>query len=121
MNDPRTSLPLVDAQQGAHGCGCGGSCTCNHDHGTTAHHSHTSGQAEDSTGTQTFRVTGMTCGHCVTAVTGEVRNVPGVADVSVELVAGGTSTVTVVADHPITDSDFAAALDEAGDYNLSTS
>jgi copper chaperone CopZ len=48
----------------------------------------------------TFAVTGMTCSHCVTAVTEELSALPGVTEVSVDLVAGGTSTVTVTSDSP---------------------
>ena len=36
----------------------------------------------------------------------------------VVLVAGGTSTVTVTSETPIDQSQVAAALDEAGDYQL---
>lgn len=68
--------------------------------------------------TQTYSVTGMTCGHCVGAVTSELRELDGVADVSVELVAGGTSTVTVISERPVVEAEIAAALDEAGDYRL---
>jgi copper chaperone len=67
---------------------------------------------------QTFPVTGMTCGHCVSAVSSELKEIPGVADVTVDLVAGGTSSVTVASDSPVSESDVAAALDEAGDYQL---
>jgi copper chaperone CopZ len=70
--------------------------------------------------TRTFPVTGMTCGHCASAVTTEVREIPGVTDVSVELVAGGTSTLTVTSDGPVGTDDIAAALDEAGEYQLAT-
>ena len=70
--------------------------------------------------TQTFPVTGMTCGHCVGAVSSEVREIAGVTDVSIELVAGGTSTSSVTSDAPVSVSDVAAALDEAGDYQLVT-
>ncbi len=70
--------------------------------------------------TQTFPVTGMTCGHCVSAVTSEVAALPGVTDVQVDLVADGTSTLSVTADEQLTDADVAAALDEAGDYQLVT-
>lgn len=122
MNDPTRALPLIESQEGSHACGCGGACGDNHDHGTHGHHSHTPLHLEESSmSTQTFGVTGMTCGHCVNAVTEEVKHIAGVADVSVDLVAGGTSTVTVVAEQPITEADVAAALDEAGDYALSTS
>ncbi len=68
--------------------------------------------------TQTFPVTGMTCGHCVSAVTSEVSALPGVTDVHVELVADGTSTLTVTSGEQLTDAAVAAALDEAGDYRL---
>ena len=40
--------------------------------------------------TTTYGVTGMTCGHCVQAVSSEVREIPGVRDVEVALVEGGT-------------------------------
>jgi copper chaperone CopZ len=56
----------------------------------------------------------MTCGHCVTAVTEELSQVPGVTGVDVELVADGTSTVTVTSDAPLDESAVAAAVDEAG-------
>ena len=36
----------------------------------------------------TLKVAGMTCGHCVAAVTKAVRAVPGVSDVAVDLKAG---------------------------------
>ena len=68
--------------------------------------------------TQTFPVTGMTCGHCVSAVTSELKAIPGVTDVAVDLVAGGTSSVTVDSDQPLEDAQVAAALDEAGAYEL---
>ena len=71
--------------------------------------------------TQTFPVTGLTCGHCVSAVTSEVATLPGVTDVEVVLVTDGTSTVTVTSDEQLTDAAVAAALDEAGDYRLVTS
>lgn len=70
--------------------------------------------------TQTFSVNGMTCGHCVHAVTSELKELPGVSDVNVDLVAGGTSTVTVSSEAPVSDADVAAALDEAGSYSLAT-
>lgn len=68
--------------------------------------------------TQTFPVTGLTCGHCVGAVTSEISEIPGVTDVSVDLVAGGTSTVHVTADQQVGPDQVSAALDEAGNYQL---
>jgi copper chaperone CopZ len=64
--------------------------------------------------TETYNVTGMTCGHCVASVDSEVRSVAGVTDVSIDLVAGGTSKVTVTSDGPLARDDVAAAVDEAG-------
>jgi copper chaperone CopZ len=66
----------------------------------------------------TYQVTGMTCEHCVHAVTGELKNLGGVSDVTVGLVPGGLSAVTVSSEEPLTDRQVAAALDEAGDYQL---
>ncbi|SDP51870.1 Copper chaperone CopZ [Pedococcus dokdonensis] len=68
--------------------------------------------------TQTFDVVGMTCGHCASAVTEELSALDGVSTVSVDLVAGGTSAVTVDASRELTTAEVAAALDEAGDYSL---
>jgi copper chaperone CopZ len=64
--------------------------------------------------TQTVAVQGMTCDHCVKAVTEEVSAIPGVTDVAVDLVNGGTSTVTITAAEPVSDEAIAAAIDEAG-------
>ena len=68
--------------------------------------------------TQTYPVTGLTCGHCVSAVTSEIGALPGVTDVQIELVVDGTSTLSVTADKTLSDAEVAAALDEAGDYQL---
>lgn len=67
---------------------------------------------------QTFPVAGLTCNHCVVAVSGELAGLAGVTGVTVDLVAGGTSTVTVASDAPVSETDVATALDEAGDYHL---
>jgi len=70
--------------------------------------------------TQTFPVTGLTCAHCVGAITSEVGAVPGVTNVQIDLVTGGTSTLRVTADKTLTEADLAAALDEAGEYQFAT-
>ena len=62
----------------------------------------------------TVKVAGMTCGHCVSAVTSELTGLGGVTDVAVELVAGGTSTVLVTSEAPLDDAAVRAAVDEAG-------
>jgi copper chaperone len=68
--------------------------------------------------TQTFSVTGMTCGHCVSVVTAELEALDGVSDVAVDLVAGGTSTVTVTSAIQLDQASVSSALDGAGDYQL---
>lgn len=106
---PSTQLPMAQAG----GCGC---CAAPATSTTT-----TTTVQEDMMNTQTFAVTGMTCGHCASAVTSELQGLPGVTDVTVDLVAGGTSTVRVASDAPLNEADVAAALDEAGDYQLASS
>jgi copper chaperone len=66
----------------------------------------------------TYQVTGMTCEHCVHPVTGELASLDGVTGVSVELVAGGRSAVTVTSGAPLPAQAVAAALGEAGGYRL---
>ena len=61
--------------------------------------------------TATYTVVGMTCGHCVSAVTEEVSQVPGVTGVDVDLPSGG---LTVTSDAPVDDDAVRAAVEEAG-------
>lgn len=61
-----------------------------------------------------YTVEGMTCGHCVSAVTEEITKIAGVRGVQVDL---GTGRVTVSSETPLADADVAAAVDEAG-YDL---
>jgi copper chaperone CopZ len=60
----------------------------------------------------------MTCEHCVRAVSDELKSLNGVRDVGVALIPGGESTVTVNSEQPLPAGLVAAALDEAGDYQL---
>ncbi len=60
--------------------------------------------------TLTYTVAGMTCGHCVAAVDSEVRAVPGVTDVSVDL----DTQAVVVNGTSLDDAAIRAAIDEAG-------
>jgi copper chaperone CopZ len=64
--------------------------------------------------TTTIQVAGMTCGHCVSAVTQELTGLDGVQQVTVDLVAGGTSTVSVTSAAPLDAVAVRAAVDEAG-------
>jgi copper ion binding protein len=57
----------------------------------------------------TYTVDGMSCQHCVNAITGEVTKVAGVEDVRIDLDA---KTVTVAGDAD--DTAVRAAIDEAG-------
>jgi len=66
----------------------------------------------------TYAVTGMTCEHCVRAVTSELTDLDTVADVTVELVPGGESRLTVTSSQPLPEEAVVAALDEAGGYAL---
>jgi copper chaperone len=61
--------------------------------------------------TTTYTVTGMTCGHCVSAVTEEVSQVPGVTTVAVDLESGG---LTVTSEAPVDETAVRAAVEEAG-------
>lgn len=71
--------------------------------------------------TTTYSVTGMTCAHCVAAVTDEISQLPGVNGVSVDLDAAGASQVTVASDAPLDEELVREAVDEAGYELTSTS
>ena len=60
--------------------------------------------------TVTYRVEGMTCAHCVNAVTGELQAVPGVTEVAVDL----ETKSAVVTGTDLDDAALVAAIDEAG-------
>ncbi len=66
------------------------------------------------TTTATYTVSGMSCQHCVDAVTAEVGRITGVEQVQVDLPAGA---VTVTSDAPLALSAVRDAIDEAG-YDL---
>lgn len=60
--------------------------------------------------TLTYSVPGVSCDHCVHAISGEVGGLEGVSAVDVDLAA---KTVTVQGD-PLDDAAIRAAIDEAG-------
>ena len=68
--------------------------------------------------TTSYKVTGMSCQHCVNAVTGELSRLDGVSSVTVDLVPDGFSLVTVTSAQPLADDAVSTALDEAGDYRI---
>ncbi|TFB67550.1 MULTISPECIES: heavy-metal-associated domain-containing protein [Cryobacterium] len=67
--------------------------------------------------TTAYGVDGMTCGHCVASVTEEIGLIAGAENVTVELVKGGTSQVTVTSADTLDRALVAAAVEEAG-YQL---
>ncbi|GAA5200328.1 heavy-metal-associated domain-containing protein [Rugosimonospora acidiphila] len=64
--------------------------------------------------TTTYQVSGMTCEHCVRAVTEEVAALPGVESVAVDLPTGAVSVTSAASLNP---DAVRAAIDEAG-YEL---
>ncbi len=64
--------------------------------------------------TSSFTVVGMTCNSCAMTVTEEVKEVPGVQDVAVEL---STGTLTVASDSDLDPALIKTAVEEAG-YQL---
>lgn len=73
---------------------------------------------DNGTSTSTdYAVVGMTCGHCVASVIEEVSLIPGVSEVTVDLVVGGASAVHVTGSTTPAKADIRAAIDEAG-YEL---
>ena len=61
--------------------------------------------------TAVYKVSGMSCGHCEGAVSGEISELPGVS--SVKAVAS-TGEVTVVSETALDENAVRAAVDEAG-------
>lgn len=61
--------------------------------------------------TATYTVIGMTCGHCVKAVTAELRSLDAVTQVDVDLATG---RVDVTSDRPLDVDVVPAAISEAG-------
>jgi copper chaperone CopZ len=61
-----------------------------------------------------INVSGMTCGHCVSAVTMELSLLPSVTEVDVDLESG---QVTITSDAALEQAQLATAIDEAG-YEL---
>ena len=62
----------------------------------------------------TVKVSGMTCGHCVSAVTMELSLVPNVTAVDVDLAAGQE---TITSQNALDESQVSTAINEAG-YEL---
>ncbi|BDZ59298.1 MULTISPECIES: heavy-metal-associated domain-containing protein [Micrococcales] len=63
------------------------------------------------TTTTEYQVTGMSCGHCETAIRSEVSEIPGVTGIEV---SAQTGRLAVTSDQPVDDAAVIAAVDEAG-------
>lgn len=106
MTEQRLDLGLTSTRASDCGCGCGHTSAASAEPATTASPSNIE-----------LRVEGMTCDHCVRAVTDELSAVENVTAVTVDLHAGTTSIVRVTTDGPVDEQAVAAAIDEAG-YTL---
>ncbi|WP_235934610.1 heavy-metal-associated domain-containing protein [Paramicrobacterium chengjingii] len=112
-----TDLGLTDknaANDTTGGCCGGGACMCGH--GETES-STASATVVDGALATTFGVTGMTCEHCVKAVTEELSALGTVTNVSVELKPNEESQITVTSDGPLETASVRAAVEDAG-YTL---
>jgi copper chaperone CopZ len=114
--DPVTIQPIQLTSIGdaatllsADACGCGG--------GSCAVGSAPATAGVAASGDRDILVEGMTCDHCVRAVTEELSGVDGVDAVSVNLVVGGSSRIHLRTSAPVDDIAVRAAVEEAG-YQL---
>jgi copper chaperone CopZ len=64
--------------------------------------------------TTTISIDGMTCSHCVDAVTEELKALDGVQTVSIQLNKGGISTATVRSEGQLDPAQVGEAVAEAG-------
>lgn len=110
MTEQRIDLGLT-APSRSGGC-ADGSCGCG-----SAASGTSSPPADAASETTTLSVEGMTCAHCVRAVTEELNALEGVTVIDVDLRVGDASLVRVTASRPVDDSEISAAIDEAG-YTL---
>lgn len=61
--------------------------------------------------TTEYQVTGMSCGHCETAIRTEISEIPGVTDIDV---SAATGRLAVTTEKPVDEAAVIAAVDEAG-------
>jgi len=95
---------------GAGGCMCGG-------HGSGASAAASSASVSSTSVVTELSVSGMTCEHCVKAVTEELSALGSVTNVPVELNPGDESRVTVTSEEPLETASVRAAVEDAG-YTL---
>lgn len=108
MTEQRIDLGLTASAPAGGGCGDG--CDCGGGGAAAS-------SASIAPATSELRVEGMTCGHCVRAVTEELNALDGVEVVDIDLREGGTSLVRIASTGSVTDDALATAIDEAG-YTL---
>jgi copper chaperone CopZ len=100
------NLPLIQASSG---CAC-----CSPQGNTAAEPAVTADAAAARHSSTPFKVAGMTCGHCVASVSEKLAKLEGIADVAVDLVPDGVSTVTLYGSEDISPDAVRAAVSEAG-------
>lgn len=61
--------------------------------------------------TTEYQVTGMSCGHCESAIRNELSEISGVTDIEV---SAATGRLAVTSDREVDDAAVLAAVDEAG-------
>lgn len=100
----------------AGGCGCGG-CGCGGGQAEAEPRPEAKDTSDAPAGAAVaqYTVSGMTCGHCVSAVTEEVSALDGVTDVAVDLESG---SLKVTSQGPIDFDRIVEAVAEAGDYTV---
>lgn len=108
MTEQRTDLGLTAPTPA--GGGCGDDCRCGH--GAAA-----STPAAATAPNGVLEVEGMTCEHCVRAVTEELSSLDGVEVVWIDLRVGEASLVRITRTADVSDDAIGAAIDEAG-YTL---
>lgn len=91
------------------GGGCGDGCGCGHAAAAASAPSASEGLHDSE-----LRVEGMTCAHCVRAVTEELDALDGVEVAGIDLNVGGVSIVRIRSNGAAGDDELAAAIDEAG-------
>lgn len=63
--------------------------------------------------TTQYQVTGMTCGHCESAIRSEIEQIDGIASIDVSA-SNGHLVVTTTGDDAVDDAAVLAAVEEAG-------
>ena len=105
---------------GSDGCGCGhGGADAATETSTPEASTAVSTTAISTTAISTIvvGVTGMTCSHCVSSVSGMLSDLPGVASVDIDLRPDAVSFVTIDAEGPLDRERIREAVSAAG-YTL---